>query len=325
MRVGAAARRGECQRLRLAADFLRAVDFAGFFAPVRIAGLRFGVVSAMGPPQASRQITCRQRESQPIRRRKFWCPLSAVIGHQNVRYSQPPTKDGAAMTMADETDKSWQMKDALLFVPLIASSLAISWEVGRFIPFGGFRYFTLSEHLLAAMGALPYALVVAALLPLLPLTLLAGALLREGAEGKRYVLVLSFLASMILSASTIAFMYYLFRTFIVSGVLASLAVLWVMANAMFFRYSPARGPFLLLAFGTSIFFTMVMARDVSLATVDRVKQGVHKEFAEIVAKSGTSKAYVIMAGERGLLLYSPDTDRVSFQRADEIQKIEWQR
>jgi hypothetical protein len=50
------------------------------------------------------------------------------------------------------------LKDAAILLPIVASSLAVSWEVGRFIPFGGFFLFNLSEHLLAAMAYLPTAI-----------------------------------------------------------------------------------------------------------------------------------------------------------------------
>jgi hypothetical protein len=55
-------------------------------------------------------------------------------------------------------DASLTLKDAAILLPIVASSLAVSWEVGRFIPFGGFFLFNLSEHLLAAMAYLPTAI-----------------------------------------------------------------------------------------------------------------------------------------------------------------------
>ena len=45
----------------------------------------------------------------------------------------------------------------------------------------------------------------------------------------------------------------------------------------------------------------------------------------ITSKNSTDKGYVLMTGERGILIYFPESDRFSFQKADEIQKIEWQR
>ena len=59
------------------------------------------------------------------------------------------------------------VKDLVVMIPLLASSLAISFEVGRFGPTSGFLYFSLSEHLLAAIYALPAALVLSTLLAVL--------------------------------------------------------------------------------------------------------------------------------------------------------------
>jgi hypothetical protein len=62
----------------------------------------------------------------------------------------------------DEPGEVLPVKDLVVLIPLFASSIAISWEVGRFMPLGGFLYFSLSEHLLAAMYALPGALILSA-------------------------------------------------------------------------------------------------------------------------------------------------------------------
>ena len=54
-----------------------------------------------------------------------------------------------------------QVKDAVVLVPLFGSLLAMTWEAGQFYPTGGFRLFSLSEHLLSAIGALPITLMAA--------------------------------------------------------------------------------------------------------------------------------------------------------------------
>src|SRR2546425_1023085 len=55
------------------------------------------------------------------------------------------------------------IKDAAVMIPLVASALAICWEVGSFIPIGGaaFSYFSFAEHLIFAAAALPLALLLA--------------------------------------------------------------------------------------------------------------------------------------------------------------------
>jgi lysylphosphatidylglycerol synthetase-like protein (DUF2156 family) len=53
----------------------------------------------------------------------------------------------------------WQLKDTVVAVPLVASALAITRQVGAMSSLGGFALFTVSEHLLWALGALPMALM----------------------------------------------------------------------------------------------------------------------------------------------------------------------
>lgn len=62
----------------------------------------------------------------------------------------------------DEPGEVLPVKDLVVLIPLFASSIAISWEVGRFMPLGGFLFFSLSEHLLDAMYAMPAALILSA-------------------------------------------------------------------------------------------------------------------------------------------------------------------
>jgi hypothetical protein len=61
----------------------------------------------------------------------------------------------------EEVGKSrnaFELKDAALFLPLLGSLLAITYEIGSFWPLGGaasFGLFSLSEHLLWAFPAIP--------------------------------------------------------------------------------------------------------------------------------------------------------------------------
>ena len=70
---------------------------------------------------------------------------------------------GREKAVTDERAGALPVKDLVVLIPLFATSLAISWEVGRFGPYGGFLFFSLSEHLLAAMAALPVALFLSTL------------------------------------------------------------------------------------------------------------------------------------------------------------------
>jgi hypothetical protein len=58
---------------------------------------------------------------------------------------------------------SIQVKDYIVVVPTLGTALAISWEVGSFLPIGGIAFgaFSLTEHLVFALQALPIGFIVA--------------------------------------------------------------------------------------------------------------------------------------------------------------------
>jgi hypothetical protein len=54
------------------------------------------------------------------------------------------------------------IKDLAIFIPTMTTALALSWQVGRLQPTGGFFYFSLSDHLVASAAFFPVALAIAA-------------------------------------------------------------------------------------------------------------------------------------------------------------------
>src|SRR5260221_508806 len=58
--------------------------------------------------------------------------------------------------------EGWQLKDAVLFIPAAATLLAVSYDVGYFfeIDLQFFTFFSLGEHIVFALMALPQVLVL---------------------------------------------------------------------------------------------------------------------------------------------------------------------
>lgn len=75
----------------------------------------------------------------------------------------------------------------------------------------------------------------------------------------------------------------------------------------------------------SIIVALMFGRFYSLIVLENLKHAPPDQMTAITSKSSTDKGYVLMTGERGILIYFPEGDRLSFQKIDEIQKIEWQR
>jgi hypothetical protein len=224
----------------------------------------------------------------------------------------------------DEAASTLQAKDILLLVPLVASSVAISFQVGRFLPFAGFGYFTLSEHLIAAIGALPLALSLVSYFALWIALMTRIPELPELPERRKRVLFAAATTAGIAGSLGAHFLAGGFH-FYLAPPLGAVILVGLLANVLWYRHSLTSPLGLLFSYATAIFFTMLLANDISLNNMRMSRDHSEKVLSEIFSKSGSYKAYVIMRGEQGILLYNPDNSRVSFQRTEDIQKIEWAR
>ncbi len=226
--------------------------------------------------------------------------------------------------MREERNDAWELKDVLVAVSLMATALAICWEIGRFAPFQGFLFFTLSEHLLSAMVGLPFALITVIFL------VVAFSFMNRPAHvlARRRNAVRLVIVGMALLI-IIAISYPLLTGGNISDIhplvfiLTPMAFVVMIASTLWFFYSTASVPSALVLCGTSLLFAFMMSASISEAQLVQAKQKPEILLSDIVSKSGTIKAYVIMAGERGILFYEPEKDRVTFARIDEIQRIEW--
>jgi hypothetical protein len=218
--------------------------------------------------------------------------------------------------MADEGARLGA-KDALLFVPLLASTIALCWEVGWFLPIGGFKYFSLSEHVLAAAQALPLALLLTIGFGVLILALSRAKLGSKTPRNKVFVFVIFVLVAVI-GAAVGTYLRPL-RTPPIFATAGALALLLLVANALWWQRSPTNGVGALATLGTVIVLTLFASIDGCLQTISA------GQLATVVSKSGQFKAIVLMAGDHALLFYDPNSDNVTYLRSDEVQKIEWQR
>jgi hypothetical protein len=83
--------------------------------------------------------------------------------------------EGVASEYSPKTSKDKiELKDWLIIVPAAGSAIAVIYEIGSFLPLGGaaFGLFSLSDHLLWALQALPVAMGLVAGI-LMPMTIAA--------------------------------------------------------------------------------------------------------------------------------------------------------
>ncbi len=240
-----------------------------------------------------------------------------------------------AVDPEDQTNASPMppLKDIAVFLPIVASSIAMSWEVGRFIPFGGFRFFSFSEHVISAIGAFPIALVVTAFLgacaPFFRRLLIST--LRLHASFKPHLQPTATIASIVLMFLTLAGTpYFLWRwgSDLPSAIFASLltAIFFGVNLLLVWKFQKpfASAPALLIIYAGMIAGTMALAAMNSFQSITLAKTDPKSVLSDIAFKGGMAKnVIIVMVGERGILYYDPIEHRSTLAKLDDIQHIEW--
>lgn len=226
-----------------------------------------------------------------------------------------------------EAGPSFSLKDAVVVIPLLGSALAMSWEVGSFLPIGGaaFSYFSISEHLAFAVPALPFAIgfsIMMIFIGALNEVIFHPWLMRPRFKSlgiprswtavRRNVI----LKSLVIAA---AFFVVAYARSSASIMAMDITVLSVMA-CLFFKARKTR----LIALGGSLLASSLL---LSLAFgVDFMRQRLNtEEPAHIDTADGPISGVIVRTGERGVMLYDRTKLRLSFLRWDSIKGVDWAR
>jgi hypothetical protein len=210
-------------------------------------------------------------------------------------------------------------KDALVALPFVGSAVAMSWEVGSFFPIGGFGggtfgLFSLSEHLLFAMEALPFGLVIAAMLPII----FAGASRpsrrprRPSRADSRSIRI-----GIVVGITILALIGICIAALGIYGRSSPLLVLSFAVFALaatFALYPPAMFLWPRQLFVAAAAFAMAIAMALGIDHTREILNfpASHTVRADI---NDTSKEIVVLrTGERGLLIYEPDSRRLVFAK-----------
>lgn len=205
--------------------------------------------------------------------------------------------------VATVDDSNFNMKELLLLIPSIGSALALTWEVGRFYPIDCFFYFSISEHVVAAIYALPFALFFLAIF------MLAAHAVSGRGENRKIDR-----AGFAILAASLFFLAYIAGESVTIFFAAAGFLIW----AIF--YPSAKGlPGILTvitvtlsaAFGLGVDFT-------------RLELAASPDLVETIStKTGDIKGRVIMSGERAVLIYRPDSVSFELRKPDEVLSIAW--
>jgi hypothetical protein len=222
---------------------------------------------------------------------------------------------------------SFETKEAFVALPFVSSAIAMSWEVGSFIPISGvgghaFGLFSLSEHLVFAIEALPTALVIAALLPILIAGVSSTPKRRPRVDGRstRLGLRVGFAILAIVGLAVGAFgIYERVSPFLVlSGAVLSL-------TTSFALYPPAMFLWPKQLFVVAAGFAMAMAMALGIDQTRALLNFPGAHTAHIVINDVGKEVVLLRTGERGLLLYEPDSRRFAFTKWDAVKGFDWPR
>jgi hypothetical protein len=208
-------------------------------------------------------------------------------------------------------------------MPLLGSGLAIAYEIGSFYPlgYGAFGFFSLTEHLLWALGALPIVLIVlagAAIgLTVVSLQRSRNALRRRrpdaGRREKRFLRLSAVVLWALGSAGIWSGWTGRSAFSIVLGCMAlavGLAVL-LPRDALMKRLVPLVA--ILFGFLTAIAAGFDSTREKLL----------YYCVADFAFNDGTRRAVLVRSGERGVLLYDPSRNAFTFDKWEDLKSVSW--
>jgi hypothetical protein len=224
---------------------------------------------------------------------------------------------------------SFETKEVFVALPFVGSAIAMSWEVGSFIPISGvggraFGLFSLSEHLLFAIEALPMALVVAALLPVLIAGVSSSTPKRRShrVDGRstRIGLRIAFaiLAFFGMAVGALGIYERISMLLVLSGTILSL-------TTAFALYPPAMFLLPKQLFVAAVGFAMATAMALGVDQTRGLLNLPEFHTVRIVVNDVAKEAVLLRTGERGLLIYEPNSRRFAFTKWDAVKGVDWPR
>jgi hypothetical protein len=226
---------------------------------------------------------------------------------------------------------SFETKDALVALPFVGSAIAMSWEVGSFIPISGigggtFGLFSLSEHLSFAIEALPIGLVCAAMLPII----FSGASRpprshprrpsRADGRSIRIGIRIGVTILALVGAGIAAL-----RIYGRSSPMLVLSFAVFALTATFALYPPAMLLWPKQLFVAAAAFAMAMAMALGLDYTREILNVPGRHTVHAVINDANKEIVVLRTGERGLLIYEPDSRRFAFAKWDTVKGFDWPR
>jgi hypothetical protein len=216
----------------------------------------------------------------------------------------------------------FESRDLLIVVPALGVVISVTWEVGKFTAFGAFSLFSLSDHVMGALQALPLALLLA-----LGTTVIAGRTIQPPAPRssdkppvRGFKRALAIIAIYSLAAVWFAVGFFAHLAIILAAGLLLVAIVTLaifQATAMYYGAALAAG---------LLIITIAAGNDVARSEMEAASRTPPELLETLETKSGEHiQGRTLMSGERGMLFYQPNTNEITFVRSDDIKSLKRQR
>jgi hypothetical protein len=233
------------------------------------------------------------------------------------------------MTEDDNATSTLWDKEHLAYISLLGATVAFTFDVGCFSAIGinFFTLFSLSEHLVFAIQALPIALLM--LFALSALAVVMGAKpwppprdIKNVSKGRR---IAAFIIVCLLFLGLLSYLVLaLYNNPIMLIIAMVLAVLGFGLLVLKPVYKPLFTAFMAIFVANWVAFIFGYQLGTSYLSKDDISKGLMSTGFNVVEfKDGASiKGRIMRSGDRGVLLYDPASDRVLFELWDTIHSIE---
>lgn len=218
----------------------------------------------------------------------------------------------------DETKgTTLELKDALVFIPLIGTAIAVSFDVGYFwgIDINFFTLFSITEHIVFALQAAPMAFAIAILLVAF-LGTRAHVVFGDKIEaaGKRVRSKYLLIALSVVPILVLLVAIY-FR--LIAAVISAVAGVFI---ALFQTLPFSQKTTYLIAGSLMMIAAFALGHDFGHTYVSYGK-GNHSIQVDKELSPTPLLVKIIRSGDRGVLYYEPATKQLGFLRWDAIKKL----
>lgn len=231
------------------------------------------------------------------------------------------------------TNEPWQLKEALVIIPFMASALALTWEVGFFQVIGGgsFGLFTVTEHITFALQVLPIALFLstAVISVVVQFHLMDRHILPRlvsiSGHSRRRIRTRILVGALVLNVGLVvlAYLFLPSATVLIFVLIACTQIVLLLIAPELLRTDLMNAFFgLMIGFGGAFGLGVDLARgelssDRPLNKISIGEKGKAAE-TEIAVR-------ILRTGERGILYFDRSVSQFGFVSWDSVKSIDWVR